>query len=258
MPYPKGTAQSVADHEPHPHLDRWEGCLYHWADKARLDRGEDLAVQRNVAQQSALDFLSENLMQDVHVAVRSYQPSEQWSRLRNNEDIHPLLKYTDGSARVLMSTILPERMLRIDRYNPYTKTLSLNSHRPSKAIYAAANAKVHLAAAFPGCYAVAQRLPFVPIWHHYQVTSDSLTYARQNSDWELERELYRTGYAKIGGSVVSDVDGLLPAANVAPIFIGPTASLAGRLLGTATGELRARQVEKSLEMARIADEAAKQ
>lgn len=237
----------------HPKLDRIEENLYAPIDglRARLSRSnwtkQDLPKQREQAASQAIAYLSQNDLADVHVAWREYDPADQWRRLRNNEDIHPIWKYTDGSIRVIASSILPERVFRSDRYNPHTKTLHLNSADASRAVYAAATAKDFLGHPWPGLYAASRYIPIVPAYQHSRIAQDAISYAQSQDDWELERRMYPTAYSRVGGSLLSEVYGVAPGTSGMPFFVGPVMSLTGRLVGRGVGRWHASNRQEQIQ-----------
>ncbi len=203
-----------------------------------------LQSRRREAVNQAVKFLSQNDLADVHVSVRDYQPIDQWQRLIKNNEVHPFWKYTDGSFRVLSSTLLPERVLRIDRYNPHTKTLHINSGNPASAVHAAATAKDFLGNKNPGVYAISQHVPLLPVWQQLKITKDSLQYARTNEDWSLEKGIYPKAYAKIGSSLLSDAYAFVPGSGGLPFFAAPAVSMAGRVFGRTAGEIQVQRLSQ--------------
>lgn len=251
MPYQTVIASIKDGRTEHPQLDMLEDRLYAPIDalRARLSRSnwtrQTLAEQREIAASQAIFYLSQNDLSDVHIAWREYDPSDQWRRLWDNQDIHPIWKYTDGSMRIIASTILPERVFRLDRYNPHTKTLYLNSADASRAVYAAATAKDFLGHPWPGLYAVSRYVPIVPAYQHGRIAQDAITYAQNQDNWELERRMYPTAYSRVGGSLLSEVYGIAPGTSGMPFFIGPVMSLTGRLIGRGVGRWHANQRQQT-------------
>lgn len=251
MPYQTAIASIKDGRTNHPRLDMLENQLHGPIDalRARLSRSnwtrQTLAEQREIAASQAIFYLSQNDLSDVHIAWREYDPSDQWRRLWDNQDIHPIWKYTDGSMRIIASTILPERVFRLDRYNPHTKTLYLNSADASRAVYAAATAKDFLGHPWPGLYAVSRYVPIVPAYQHGRIAQDAITYAQNQDNWELERRMYPTAYSRVGGSLLSEVYGIAPGTSGMPFFIGPVMSLTGRLIGRGVGRWHANQRQRT-------------
>ncbi|MCU0720698.1 MAG: hypothetical protein MUC83_13400 [Pirellula sp.] len=255
IPYQSPISSVVDGRSNHPKLDAIEKNLYAPIDalRARLSKADltqkTIAQRQEVATAQAISYLSQNDLSDVHIAWRDYDPSDQWKRLWNNDEIHPVWKYTDGSLRVIASTVLPERVFRLDRYNPHTKTLYLNSADPARAVYAAATAKDFLGHPFPGLYAISRYVPIVPAYQHGRIAQDAILYSHAQDDWELERRMYPTAYSRVGGSVLSEVYGIAPGTSGMPFFVGPVMSLTGRLFGRGVGKWQAnkrqQQIEKS-------------
>ena len=253
IPYQSPISSVVDGRSNHPKLDAIEKNLYAPIDalRARLSRADltqkSIAQQRELAASQAISYLLKNDLSDVHIAWREYDPSDQWRRLWNNDEIHPLWKYTDGSMRVIASTILPERVFRLDRYNPHTKTLYLNSTDPTRAVYAAATAKDFLGHPFPGLYAVSRYVPIVPAFQHGRIAQDAILYAHAQDDWELERRMYPTAYSRVGGSVLSEVYGIAPGTSGMPFFVGPVMSLTGRIFGRGVGKWQADKRQQEIQ-----------
>jgi hypothetical protein len=229
----------------HPRLDRVRNAIKYpsrkWADW--FGEGSEKAVieeerKHQLAVATSLEFLSKNDLHDVNVDVLRYDPKEQWRRLRANDRIHPLWKYTDGSLRVVTSSVLPGRVFGYDQYNPYTNTLAINSDRPALAVYEAAAAKDFAGSKIPGVYATTQYLPLVPIWQQAKVSTDALTYSHVQGNRELKHELYPTTYAKIGGSLlIADAYSVMPGASSVPYYVAPLISSVGRGIGYAAGKV---------------------
>jgi hypothetical protein len=171
-----------------------------------------------------------------------HQPAEQWRRLKANERIHPVWKYTDGALRVGLFNLLPPRVFGVDRYNPYTNTLFINSDDPSSAVYESAAAKDDHSSSMPGVLAVSRYLPVVPVWQESRIATDSLTYARIQQNPSLERDLYPTAYSQIGGSIFSEGYALTSNAGTSPFYVAPVVSIAGRVAGCGLGKLVANRI----------------
>lgn len=186
---------------------------------------------------ASTDYLQSNGMDDVYVDVRCYEPQEQWRRLKENDRISPLVKYTAGSLDVLVYTMFPRRAFQIDSYSPFTNTLSLNSNRIPSAVFAAAEAKEYRDQRLPGLYAVMQHAPLVPLVHSAKASSDVLTYAEVNEQWDLAEELYPRAYSKIASSAISDALFFVPLPADLPPITAPAARLAGISIGRATGKV---------------------
>ncbi len=231
----------------HPRVDRVERVVQAPRQWIRKVRGQPAMIDdqpgREAAVQSAARFLAVNGLEDVCIDVRRYEPAEQWSRLLANDRIAPAWKYTGGVLNWVGYTLLPGRAFHRDNYSPYTNTLSINSTRPSSALYESAEAKQYARQEWLGTYAMAQRLPLVPLWHHGQSSTDVLTYAKAIDDWDLQQELYVRTYSRMGAAAVSEAMILLPSISDGPFYEGMAVQIAGSVSGATTGKMMARREE---------------
>lgn len=237
----------------HPKLDRLEYCVHYPLEKFKqwLPRKQpppDPMQRRRDTLFKAQEFLVLNELTDVKIDVREYDPEEQWRRLRENQLIHPFWKYTAGSVAHLGYAWFPGRVFHYDKYNPYTNTLSINSSKPSMAVYEAAEAKNIRDRSYPGSYAAASYLPIVPLVKDVRVANDVLSYARVQGEWELERELYPQIYSAFGSDLVSQATSLLPGVAYVPFYYKPFLAAAGGVAGAASGRavLKERELERTL------------
>jgi hypothetical protein len=233
----------------HPNLDRVERLLHAPGRKLSKWFGEPYDPVREKQKQdqtlaTSLSYLADHDLNDVHVEVRRYAPWEQWRRLRSNTRMSPIFKYTDGAARVLSGTLLPNRVFHSDSYNPYTNTLSINSDSPSSALIESAASRYSHSARYPGWRAASQNLPMMSVYHQSQIASEALSYVQAKRDWPLERELYPTAYGSIGSSVFLEGYALNPATGPAGLIAGPVASMVGSTVGTGIGNVAVQQREK--------------
>ncbi len=83
-------------------------------------------------------------------------------------------------------------------------------------MYEAAEAKIIRNQKLPGTYAAAQYLPIVPLLHDVRVANDVLSYARVRQEWEFEKELTPSIYARFGADAVSQATSLVPGAAYMP------------------------------------------
>jgi hypothetical protein len=130
-------------------------------------------------------------------------------------------------------------VLRSDHYDPYANTLSLNSDRPARSLYSAAEAKQYRKQRLTGTYAILQNVPVLPIAHHVTTTNDVLSYAEVTEQSQLQRELYPEAYSQIGRATVSEVLSVSPLAAGAPFYTAPMMQVAGRMVGRISGEAAA-------------------
>jgi len=116
----------------YPRLDRLEARLYapvnYFKSKlpGKMKRSEvdspDEMRERAIA--LSQEYLRDNRLNDIQIDVRRYEPREQWERLKANDRISPLFKYTGGTLSIAIYSLLPGRILHNDGYNPYTNTLT--------------------------------------------------------------------------------------------------------------------------------------
>ena len=249
IPLGQSYQQVVQGGGDHPNLDRLERVVHAPGRKLRQWFGEphDPARERNdrkKALEVSVQHLADNGLYDVYVEHRRYAPAEQWQRLRENTRISPFFKYTDGAARVLVSTIFPARVFHSDSYNPYTNTLSINSDSPSSSVLEASATKYSASAAYPGIQAASSNLPFVSIYHSSRIASEALSYSRAKNDWELEKGLYPTAYENIGSSVFLEGYALNPVKGPVAAVAGPVASIVGGAVGSGVGAVMVEQIEQ--------------
>jgi hypothetical protein len=228
-------------------MDRFEqfvnapgDAFRHWRKKLSSQRLGPVEAPPEATQQDALiaamTYLEDNDLHNVIVEVHHHDPIEQWKRLEANPDIHPLWKYTDGAARVGAYAMFPPRVYRFDAYNPYTKTLSINSKNPAAAIYEAARAKNHSIAPWPGAYAALRYVPIAPVGQQIAVTQDALAYVQQNADPTIEQAMVSHTFANITGTALLGSSALTPQLNEIPLVSAP----ASQAIGAATGNIASR------------------
>ena len=247
-PSEEATQNIVTYDEKHKQLDRIEALIF--APLERLSSlfgpdGDDLRSRderMNESLETTLAYLTKNDLHDVFVDVRRYNPRLQWARLRQNKRMHPVWKYSAGVAAWTVETIIPARVFRYTYYNPFTNTLAVNSVWKEWNIYEAARAKDYLGAHFPGAYATAQHIPFVPIYQEIRVGSDAITYARFEQDPDLERSLYPFAYGEVFGATVEEAAFLVPGLSGLPLFTSPliwgSSFTAGYGIGSAKANMR--------------------
>jgi len=188
-----------------------------------------------------------NELPDVKIDVREYNPTEQWRRMRENQTIPGIWKYTAGTNQNAGSCIMPGRVFHQDSYNVFTNTLSINSIEPEKSLYASGTAKYMRSKENPGRFAAACHLPIVPLYRDYHVANEVLRYARVRQDWETERSLYPQIYSAFGSDLVSQATSLVPVAAYMPFYAKPILSLGGGIAGGVTGQVILKQREHALE-----------
>ena len=194
----------------------------------------DPEIQQGHSIQLAQEYLAANGIEDVNLEVRRYEPAQQWQRLKANKEIAPVFKYTHGLANLAAYTLLPNRVFHTNKYDPYTRTLSLNSFEPEETLLDVADIKQHNKHQFKGAYAALQNAPIVPLVHQALVSSDALSYAKTHQP-QLENKMYPIVYSNMASSSVSEVLGLaLPAGT--PIHVKPIASTVAGAVGGFMGD----------------------
>lgn len=233
----------------YPRLDKAERWIHypsekfkHWFTKEEV--AVDPTEMRRLAVNKAQEYLVLNGLTDINIDIRQYDPATQWRRLRNNDSIHPFWKYTGGYLSHLSYTLFPGRVFRVDRFDPYTKTLSLNSTDPSMALYAAAEAKIIYNRRYPGTYLAACDIPFVGISKNIHVANDILSYARNRQDWSTEKELTPVIYSNFGGDLVFQALPFVPDSDEFPFYYVPVISFVGSTVGEVTARTVLNQRDK--------------
>jgi hypothetical protein len=197
---------------------------------------------RKEAVELSQNYLAANGMDDVHIDVRRYEPGQQWKRIRKNDRISPLWKYTGGTLSWLRYTLIPGRAMQSDAYDVYANTISINSASPTSALYQAARAKEFQQHRFRGTYAMLQRAPLVPFYHNTRATSDVLSYAKaaDQSD-ELLKQLYPTAYSRLASAGVSEALFFSPLPTDTPFVVEPAIRIVGGIIGRTAGRIAMRQ-----------------
>jgi hypothetical protein len=208
-------AKSVSGENPvsfggsHPTIDKIERVVqaprrafWKLANKPLVDQAE---LESNLQQSAAWaqHYLVANGISDVNIDVRRYEPMIQWQRLKANEDVGPIWKYTGGAISQLRYTLFPKRAFHSNAYDPYTNTIHLNSSSDVDGVYYAAEAKQYYKQPLRGTYAIAQYFPLVPLVHSMAAASDSIKFSQASNFPELERKLIPASYAKVGSSVAT-------------------------------------------------------
>ena len=231
----------------HPILDGMEYLIHTPIEKAEamISRNPPDCRSRKERMRASLavtkQYLMMNDLSDVYVDVRRYSPAKQWKRLRQNQEIHPAWKYTLGTIYWCIETVVPARAFRYSYYNPFTKTLAVNSVWREWNIYEAARAKDFLGVPHCGCYIAAQNIPFVPLFQEVQVSNDALSYARAQRDEDLEHELYPFAYGEIFGCTVEEAAFITPGLSGLPYFVSPLIWGGSFATGYSIGTLRSKR-----------------
>lgn len=227
--------------EPHPHLDRMRDVVQFPRKLFRFGRPDSRPTTDEV-EQTVVTYLEKNDLTDVAVEVGEYEPSRQWQRLRENQRVGPLWKYSVGSLTIVGYSLLPGRVFGIDCYNPFTDTLCINSRNPPKALFEAARAKALRSEQFVGSSVVLSSLPVIRSVADIRQSSDVLSYLRAEEQWELETAAYPELYAGIGKEAIGLAGWFIP------FDLGPGLGFGGRLLGNATGRVVANQRNQEIQV----------
>lgn len=199
--------------------------------KGRADAGRDCPEETEAWLR---DYLQQNSISDVPVLVHKYDPVGEWRRLRENQRISPVWKYTVGTCTVVGYSLIPGRVTGFDDYNPFTNSLSVNSGNLSDALNEAAYAKDIHHRSYPGLYAVANTLPGISLWKTTRAVNDAVAYAQARDSWDLESEIYRKQYPQLA------IETVVPAG----FFVSPVANIALAMGGSAVGYAVGRTVER--------------
>jgi len=230
--------------KPHKTLDRIGWVVGIPARLLTLNRKTDNHKISQETVDKLLVYLEENDITDVYVAVNDYDPKGQWARLRQNDRIAPVWRYSMGTLAWLGYTIAPNRIFGGDKYNPYTNTLNLSSDVPALVLAEAAYAKDIHSRRHPGTYAaVFNDLPVLSIWRQARATSDVLAYSRTKADWKTEEQAYHVLYPRIGSACAGTAGPFVPV--VGP-FLGAGGAAAGHVAGRTVAYMQKSKLPKPL------------
>jgi hypothetical protein len=225
-----------------PKLDRWEAALY-WPMRLPF-LPEKPADRPSPETLEALEqYLDQNGIHDLNIAIDEYSPSEQWWRTMENRQVGALCRYPCGMVTWLAGTLLPDRVFNRTGYDPFSNTLVVNCDNKAEILAAAASAKELRRYKLRGAAAVMPYVPFASLTHHGRVTQDVVTYARMEDDWELERGTYELRYPLLGAESVGT---FVFSSNP---FATPIAGFAGHLAGQVAAKQQIRKRERQREMA---------
>lgn len=250
----KSASLTVSLGEPPPRLARLEKFVQWPRESIRklsgrpALEGDAALARRDEAVSLAEEYLLANGVEELFIDVRTYDPREQWQRLRANESLHPLVRYTGGSLSWLRYTLLPRTVFRSDHFDPFTNTLSLNSDDPARAILESARVKEYQRERWigRGGYAMLLWLPLVPLVHETRVASDALTYSEHHLEGSLQDELYPVAYARVGSTLVSETLSVFTLSPGTPFFARPVLVGTGRLTGRSVGRRMAEDKKGAL------------
>lgn len=241
----------VVEHgKPHKTLDRMANILGTPAKILRLNSKVDNHHISDETLEKLITYLEKNDITDVCVDVNHYAPREQWRRLRENKRIAPGWKYTAGTLSWVRYTVLPGRVFGGTGYNAFTNSLYVNSDVPAMLLFEAAYAKDIHSQKHPGFYAViVNDFPGVKVWRQTRAVKDVVGYAKQENDWDVEKETYKVMYAHLGSEAIGGLGILIsgPLSSGSNLLVGPLLGISGAIAGHAVGHSVAREREAELE-----------
>ena len=205
-----------------------------------LHKGVNNHLVSDETRDRVTDYLRENDLTDVRVRINHYDPADEWRRLRANRRIAAGWRYTGGVFCYLHYTLLPGRVFGGDWYNPYSNSLYLNSDVQALVLHEAAYAKDVHSRSLPGTYATINHVPLLWLWRQSVCVNEILSYARNEGDWEIEKQTYHVVYPLIGAQTGASFSPL------APFGYDPLLGLGGALVGHATGRTFAAYREREL------------
>lgn len=192
-------------------------------------------------QQTVLNYLVENDLEDVQVEFHYYNPRHRWRRLRENRGVAPVWKYSFGLLAYAGYAIFPGRVFGATSYDPYSNCLQVNNNRAYESLEEAAEAKTSHRLRYPGTVlSVVGSLPIISVYPQLLSSADIVEYARQRNDWPLEKKAIEGYY----------VDAALNASSIAfldPSFVeGVAINLASGAVGevAATRHIALRKAER--------------
>ncbi len=162
------------------------------------------------------EYLAANDLHNVKVRLNQYAPGDEWRRLFANRDVNPLWRFTVGTLTVLLYTLLPQRLLGGDNYNPFTNTISLYSDVRAIALHEGGHAKdfAPMTPFTKGLYATVRILPLVPLAQEAAATSDAIGYEKAIGAWEEQKDAYRILYPAYGTYVGGEISRWVAAPSI--------------------------------------------
>ena len=230
-------SENVATAAPaeHPVLDRLERVI---DAPLRLLPAQADAPQDSVISPETLalvqGYLDQHGLVDVRIAVNEYAPRENLKRIRDNKSIAPGWRYPAGGLAWLRTTLVPDRLLDRNRFDPYTRTLVLCSDRPFEILAEAARARQLVARPAPDWVTVASGVPPLVFIARWSAASEALEYARAAKDENLEETGYRELYPEVTTTAA------LVFAPFLPWYATPMLAAGGQVIGWGAAELRIR------------------
>ena len=195
-------------------------------------------------EQLLTDYLASNGLGDIYVCVNEYDPTGEWQRLKANRRIAPVWRYSFGVMSLIGYTLFPEPVFGANQYNCFTNRISMNLDEPVDILNTAAMAKDVSSQPWPGAYAAITFLPGVSMIPRIRAMNDVVAYAKDNGDWETERNVYRRIYPRIGMESSALAVFVAPLWWEIPLF-GLGGSAVGHLAGRYVEYRRSHEIEAS-------------
>ena len=193
-----------------------------------------------------VQYMNQNEMADVHLEFRTETPKEDWQRLKENQQVRPLAKYSLGGIGWVKSYLIRNKFFGINNYDPFTNTLHVNYDNPVGIMRELAEAKLVRQKKFPGLYMVFATLPVTSTISHTEKTNEMIAFAKSKTDWELEKATYRNMYPEMLGGTSFLLKGpALFGFAFLPAYAIPLVKLGGTGVGYAVAEYKiaSRQTE---------------
>jgi hypothetical protein len=185
------------------------------------------------------DYLDRNELETVKVRLNQYAPGNEFSRIVHNTSVGAGWKYTVGMLGWLFYTILPQRVIGGDNYNPFSNTINLYSDVSAIAVHEGAHAKDFAGRKYKGTYAAAYVfVPFFPLYAEAISSNDAISYLRADGTATEQKEGYKILYPAYGTYV---------GASVAPFLSSPWNVLApvlGAIPGHIIGRVKASEIHQ--------------
>jgi len=191
--------------------------------------------------ESIATFAEMHQLDGLCARINQYDPIDEFSRLRKNTTVAPGWRYTLGTMSVISYTLVPGRIIGLDKYNPYTNSVYVHSDVPALAVEATAYAKDVRSRTLPGTYAAVNQLPFVSIWHESVNVRDAVAFVEQHGTPEERVDGLRVLHANYGSTIA-----LATGA-------GPIAQIGGAVAGQFTGRFQAAWLERKADESAIAE-----
>lgn len=203
------------------------------------DRRVDNHEISKETRQAIADYLDSNDLDTVKVRLNQYAPGNEFSRTVHNASVGAGWKYTVGMLSWLFYTILPQRVIGGDNYNPFSNTINLYSDVSAIAVHEGAHAKDFAGRKYKGTYAAAYVfIPFFPLYSEAISSNDAISYLRADGTETEQKEGYKILYPAYGTYV---------GASVAPFLNSPWNILApalGAIPGHIIGRVKASEIHQ--------------